>query len=143
MTVSQPSAAASAPSVTARRAALLVGGVAVAVALNAVVAAIAIAAGAPSTYTPLTWPVFGAFTVVPLLLGWFAWSFVARRAKRPARTLGLLSLAVLVLSFVPDVMLLATGFIPGTTTPGVVALMAMHVVVIGVAVAAYTAASRR
>lgn len=45
-------------------------------------------------------------------------------------------------SFVPDVALLASRFIPGTTTAGVLALMTMHLVVIVVAVPAYILASR-
>ncbi|GAA1921925.1 hypothetical protein GCM10009775_12970 [Microbacterium aoyamense] len=128
---------------TGARAGILVATVAVAVALNALVAAIATAAGAPASWAPLTLPVFGAFTVVPLVIGWFAWRFVAQRVRNPRRTMPMLALAVLVLSFIPDIVLLATGFIPGTTTAGVIALMTMHVVVIGTAVAGYTLASRR
>ena len=42
--------------------------------------------------------------------------------------------AFLALSLVPDVLLLATGFIPGTTVAGVVGLMVMHPIVAAAAV---------
>jgi hypothetical protein len=122
------------------QAAILVATVAVAIALNAIVAAIAVAAGAPSTYAPLTFPVFAGCTVVPTVVGWFIWRPIAHRVRQPRRTMPLLALAVLIVSYVPDVLLLVTGFIPDTTPAGVVALMAMHVVVIGSAVVGYTLA---
>jgi hypothetical protein len=125
------------------RIAVLAAAVVVAVAVNAGIAAIAVAAGAPATFSPLTLPVFGAFTVIPIVIGWFVWRALARRLRHPSRTLPVLAVAVLVVSYVPDVVLLATGFIPGTTTTAVVALMAMHIVVIGSAVAGYTLAGRR
>jgi hypothetical protein len=49
---------------------------------------------------------------------------------------------VTVASFVPDVLLLALRFIPGTTVSAVIALMVMHLVVVAVAVPAYMWASR-
>ncbi|RZU11080.1 hypothetical protein EV645_6238 [Kribbella rubisoli] len=45
--------------------------------------------------------------------------------------------AVLVLSMIPDLLLLATGFIPHTSGIAVAGLMLMHVVVTAVAVPAY------
>ena len=45
--------------------------------------------------------------------------------------------AVLVLSFIPDVALLATDSVAGQTTAGVVALMVMHVVTAVIVVTAY------
>src|SRR5262249_9632768 len=111
--------------------------------LNAIIAAIAVAAGSPASFGPLMPPVFGAFTVVPIVVGWFLWRLVAGRVRNPRRTMPLLAAVVLVVSYVPDAILLATGFIPGTTTAGVVGLMAMHVVVLGSAVTGYTLASRR
>lgn len=127
----------------ARAALILTAAVAIAIALNAVVAAVAIATGAPATYGPLTPPAFGLFTALGVAAGWVGWSLVTRRAKDPRRTLSILVPLVTVASFIPDVLLLALGFIPGTTTGAVIALMAMHVVVVAVAVPAYALASRR
>jgi hypothetical protein len=45
--------------------------------------------------------------------------------------------SVLVLSFIPDVALLAIDSVPGQTTAGVVILMVMHIVTAVIAVTAY------
>lgn len=124
------------------RVVVLVGAVAVAVAVNLGIASLAVAGGAPAGYGPLSAPALILFTVVPMALGWFGWQWVRRHAKNPGRTQALLVVVVLLVSFIPDVILAVTGFIPGTTTPGVVALMCAHLVVMGTAVAAYVTADR-
>jgi hypothetical protein len=140
-----------ATSVTARRAesrpalhivAILVVAVLVAVAVNAAVAAVAVAAGASADYGPLTFPAYTLFTVLGIAAGWVGWSLVHRHARSPRRALTVLVPVVALVSLVPDVLLLAFRFIPDTTTPAVVALMLMHIVVIAVAVPAYVLASR-
>lgn len=125
-----------------RAALVLVAAVVVAVALDAVIAAFAIASGAPAAYGPLTLPAFGLFTALGVAAGWAGWSLVSRHAKDPRRTLTIVVPVVTIASFVPDVLLLALGFIPGTTAGAVIALMAMHLVVVAVAVPAYGVASR-
>lgn len=55
-----------------------------------------------------------------------------RRVDRPARTFRRIAAAVLVVSFVPDLALLAVD--ESATIPGVIALMMMHVVVAAIAV---------
>ncbi len=125
-----------------RAAGILIAAVIVAVAVNAAVAAVAIAAGAPSTYGPLTLPAYALFTTLGVAAGWAGWVLVHRRARNPRRTLSLLVPVLTVLSFVPDVLLLVFRFIPGTTTPAVIALMLMHLVVVAVAVPAYALAMR-
>ena len=55
-----------------------------------------------------------------------------RRAERPARTFRRVAAGVLVVSFVPDLALLAVD--EAATVPGVLVLMLMHVVVAAVAV---------
>lgn len=125
-----------------RAAAILTTGVIIAVALNAAVAAIAVAAGAPATYGPLTLPAYTLFTALGVAAGWAGWVLIHRRARDPRSVLRVLVPVVTVLSFVPDVLLLAFRFIPGTTTPAVIALMVMHLVVVAVAIPAFMAASR-
>lgn len=125
-----------------RTAAILITAVIVAVAVNAAIAAVAIAAGAPSTYGPLTLPAYALFTTLGVAAGWAGWVLVHRRAREPRRAIAVLVPVLTVLSFVPDVLLLAFGFIPGTTTPAVIALMLMHLVVVAVAVPAYALAMR-
>lgn len=125
------------------RAAVIVGGAAlIAVALNALVSWVAVSWGAPATYGPLTLPAYGLFTVLGVVGGWVGWTLLRRRAQNPDRMLRLLVPVVTLVSFVPDVLLLAFGFIPGTTTIAVLALMVMHIVVVAVAVPAYVLASR-
>jgi hypothetical protein len=124
------------------RALLLAAAVALAVTLNAVVAALAVAAGAPADYPPLTLPALTTFTALGVIAGWIGWVLIHRMARNPRVVLRVLVPAVVVLSLVPNVVLLATGFIPGTTVVGVVALMVMHVLVAAVAVPAYAYASR-
>ena len=55
-----------------------------------------------------------------------------RRVGRPARTFRRIAVAVLVVSFVPDLALLAID--DAATVPGVIVLVVMHVVVAAVAV---------
>ncbi len=126
-----------------RTALTLAAAVVIAIVANTVVAAVAVATGAPAGYGPLTLPAYGLFTALGVVAGWIGWSTVQRRAHDPRRTLSILVPAVAVASFVPDVLLLAWGFIPGTTTGAVIALMVMHLVVVAVAVPAYAFASRR
>ncbi|GAA2243687.1 DUF6069 family protein [Herbiconiux moechotypicola] len=121
---------------------ILAAAVVAAVAVNTLISAVAAASGAPSDYGPLTFPAFTLFTVIGVVVGWVGWSLVQRRARHPRRVLTVLVPVVVVLSLVPNVLLLAIGFIPGTTVAGVVALMLMHVVVAAVAVPAYALASR-
>lgn len=125
-----------------RRALILAAAVAIAIAANSMVALIAVAAGAPTTYGPLTFPAFSLFTTVGVVAGWIGWSLVRRHARDPRRTLTMVVPIVTVASFVPDVLLLPLRFIPGTTVSAVTALMVMHLVVVAVAVPAYMWASR-
>lgn len=125
-----------------RTALILIAAVIVAVALNALIAMAAIASGAPAQYGPLLPPVYAGLTAVGVVVGWFGWSAIRARARNPRRTLAVLVPVVGILSFVPDIVLLTTGFIPGTTGAAVLALMTMHVATIAVAVPSYVLASR-
>jgi hypothetical protein len=123
-------------------AAVLVGAIVLAVGVNSVIAALAGVLGAPAAYGPLTFPAFTLFTVLGLVAGWIGWVLVHRRASDPRRLLTVLVPVVTLVSLVPDVMLLAFRFIPGTTATAAIALMLMHLVVVAVAVPAYALASR-
>ncbi|GGX03067.1 DUF6069 family protein [Streptomyces lomondensis] len=103
---------------------------------NAVVALLARAAGASHDFEPLTPPAYVPLTVIGVLLGAIGWAIVRRVAKNPAGLLRWLAPVVVVVSFVPDLALLG-GETPGKGALAVGALMAMHVVVSGVAVLAY------
>ena len=108
----------------------------VALAGNAVVAQIAIAAGASEDFQPLTIAAYGFFTVIGVVAGLVGW-LVVRRRDNAAATLRWLVPTVLVVSLVPDVMV---GFSDraGVSWGAVVALMVMHVVVTVAAVATFS-----
>ncbi len=93
----------------------------------------------PAEFQQLTLPVYGFLTVVGAIAGAIGWHLVVARSGNASGALRVLVPTVLVLSLIPDVLLLASGSQPGTTTVGVVALMLMHV---GVAVAAVPAYRR-
>ena len=93
----------------------------------------------PAEFQQLTLPVYGFLTVVGAIAGAIGWHLVVARSGNASGALRVLVPTVLVLSLIPDVVLLASGSQPGTTTAGVVALMLMHV---GVAVAAVPAYRR-
>ena len=120
-----------------RTALLLVAAVAVAGVANSIVAAVAIAAGASGSYAPLMLPVYLAFTVAGVVGGYVGWRIIRSRVSNPARVLRVLVPVVLVLSWVPDVILAITKFIPGTNLTGALALGLMHAVVVAVAVPVY------
>lgn len=123
-----------APAATTRRTVLtLVAAVAVAIVAAEIIALAAIAAGA-TAFPPLMPFVFGPFAAIGVLAGYAGWRIVRRLTAQPRRVLRVLVPVVLLLSFVPDVVLLTAGFIPGTTTTGAVALMLMHLTVAGVVV---------
>lgn len=126
----------------ARTGLILAAAIAIAVALNALVAAVAVGAGAPASFAPLNLPVHGAFAAAGVIAGWAGWRTVHRRAARPGAVLRVLVPAVMLVSFVPDLALMALRFIPDTTTAGALALMAMHLVVLAVALPGYLLASR-
>jgi hypothetical protein len=123
------------PATSARRTAVitLIAAIAVAVIAAQIIALAALAAGA-APFPPLMAYVFGPFAALGVLGGYVGWRIVRRVVPNPRAVLRILVPVVLVLSFVPDLALLITGFIPGTTTTGAIALMLMHLTVAGVVV---------
>ncbi len=91
----------------------------------------------PAEFQQLTLPVYGFLTVVGAIIGAIGWHLIATRSSNATGTLRVLVPTVLVLSLIPDVLLLVSGSQPGTTTAGVLALMLMHVGVAAAAVPAY------
>ncbi|MER6159335.1 DUF6069 family protein [Streptomyces sp. NPDC001868] len=110
---------------------------AIAVAVNAIVAATAHAAGASDDFQPLQLAAYAPLTVFGILAAAAAWAIIRARSARPARLLGILVPAVLIVSLIPDIMVGISDSRPGTGWGAVIALMVMHVVVAAVAVPAY------
>ena len=108
--------------------------------INSVIALLAKAVfDIPDEFQPLTLPVYGFLTVVGAIIGAVVWHLIVARSRNASGVLRVLVPAVVVLSLIPDVMLLVSESQPGTTTAGVLALMLMHV---GTAVAAVPAYRR-
>jgi hypothetical protein len=122
------------------RAALTAGataGVAAAV-VNVTISAVARAAfGVSDDFTPLTPGPIVMWTILAAIIGAAGWRFFVNRSVRSGALINKLVPTVLVLSFIPDVALLATDAMPGTTTAAVLSLMAMHVVTALIVVFAY------
>lgn len=114
----------------------VVGGVVAAIvaasAVNAVIAQLALAAGAPDDFRPLKASSYIFLTAVGVVLGAAGWAVVRKVSKDPQALTRRLVPAVVVVSFVPDFLLFGAG-----GALGVAALLVMHVAVAGVAVAAY------
>lgn len=95
----------------------------------------------PPEFQPLTWGQFIFLTVVGTGLGAIVFAVVARFAKRPIRTFRIISVVALLLSWLPDLGLLAAGDrapYPGTSLSSVGVLMFMHVVAAVVSVGLLT-----
>ncbi|GLW29017.1 DUF6069 family protein [Actinoplanes regularis] len=105
--------------------------------VNTVIALVARVLGAPSEFMQLTLPVYGPLTVIGTLISAIVWREVVNRSADAGRVLRVLVPLVLVLSLIPDIMLLVSKSQPGTTTGGVIALMLMHFGVAAAAVPAY------
>ena len=100
----------------------------VAVAVNGVVSIAAHALGASDDFQQLKAPAFGSLTVLGVLFGTGGWAMIRRWTRRPATVLRLLVPAVLVVSLVPDLLLLSDST-PGSSGLAVGALMVMHLAV--------------
>jgi hypothetical protein len=108
--------------------------IALAAAITALVRAVATV---PSDFAPFKPPAYIALIVVGVVAGAAGWLAVRRRAADPSGVMRSLAPAVVVLSFIPDVLVGVTKFETGTTWAGVGGLMAMHLAVAACAVAAF------
>lgn len=135
MTAAEPTATAARRAPRASAVALLVlAAVVGATAATSLIALAAHALGAGEGFMPLQPQAYLTFTVLGTLAALGGWVLVVRFVRRSTRVLLVLVPALLALSWVPDVVMLVTGFLPGATPVGAAALMAMHAVVAGAAV---------
>src|SRR3954468_10846800 len=98
-----------------RVALLLLAGIVVASAANAIVAAAALAAGSTPGFPPLMPAMLIAFTTLGVAGGYVGWRVVRRLVSNSRRLLTWLVPVALVLSWIPDLVLMFTGFIPGSS----------------------------
>ena len=116
------------------------GAAAGAIAAVANVAVSAIARGpfdASDEFVPLTPGPIVLWTIVGAVIGAIGWRLIVTKKANSRALLAKLVPTVLVLSFLPDLALLATDTMPGQSTTGVVALMVMHVLTAAVVVTGY------
>lgn len=116
-----------------RTAALLGLAVVASAVATTLVAFAALALGADPTFAPLQPQAFLTFATAGTLAALAGWMLVVRFVPRSARLLRVLVPVLVAVSLIPDVVLLLTGFIPGATPTGVLALMLMHPIVAAVA----------
>ncbi len=90
--------------------------------------------GVPATFQPLSTPAVASGTIVGMIGATFVFAWVARAQSDPRRTFVLIATAGLIVSWLPDLAIWATAVFPGTTTTGILSLMALHVVAAGFAV---------
>ncbi len=122
------------------RTALTTGAIAgvIAAVINAVIAAVARSAfDVSDDFQPLTPGPIIMWTILGALIGAAGWRAFVNRGAGSRQLLNKLVPVVVVLSFIPDVLLLATDALPGTSTAAVLSLMAMHVVTAVIVVTAY------
>jgi hypothetical protein len=82
------------------------------------------------------------FTVAGMVGAVVVFGPILRFAGRPVRLFRRVALAVLLVSLVPDVLMLFSGYMPGATVAGVFTLMVEHAVSWAVAVGVLTGSVR-
>ncbi|GAB3917085.1 hypothetical protein GCM10011575_32630 [Microlunatus endophyticus] len=125
-----------------RPAAAMIIGAGAAVVINAGIGQAAQAIGVSPAFPYLTPQVYLPATAVMSLLAAVGWLIIWRLVQRPARVLRILVPALLVVSFVPDLLVALTAA-PGTNDAlGFAALMTMHAVIAGAVSLAMSRAMR-
>jgi len=119
----------------------IIGGVVLAavgaIAVNSLIAWLAIAAGAATPFMPLQPTGVITFTVIGVVAGAIGLAIIRRVSAQPRAVLRVLVPSVVALSLIPDVILLVTGIQPNTSVLGVAALMTMHLVTAVIAVSVF------
>ncbi len=106
---------------------------------NVIIQQIAVAVLNPDpAFLPLTQMPPIIFTVVGVLGAVVVYAVIGRFSRQPVRLFRRVALVALVVSFIPDILMLVTGFNPGTTAANVAVLILMHVVAWGIAVGMLT-----
>ncbi len=139
-TTSATTATSTGRSVVTVRTALSTGAIAgvLAAVVNVAIAAVARNAfDVSDDFQPLTPGPIVMWTILGAIIGAAGWRLFVNKSDGSHALLRKLVPTVLVLSFIPDVALLATDALPGTSTAAVLSLMAMHVVTAVIVVTAY------
>jgi len=90
--------------------------------------------GVPAAFQPLSTPGVASLTIVGMIGATLVFGWIDRTQPDPRRTFVLIATAGLIVSWLPDLAIWATAVFPGTTTTGILSLMALHVVAASMAV---------
>ena len=82
----------------------------------------------PPEFAPLGPLRISIFTVIGVLGGVIVYAILAAKAEHPIRTYQRIGWVVLILSFIPNIAMLFTEFMPGATVTAVLVLILTHVV---------------
>jgi membrane-associated HD superfamily phosphohydrolase len=100
-----------------------------------IVRLIGVAIVRPSPAFPhLAWLPPTVFTILLVICAVLVFTLVARFTKRPYRTYFVISVVVLVLSFIPDAAEPIYALVPGANWPNAILLMVLHVLAWGITV---------
>ena len=113
-----------------------------AVVVNVVIRSVSVALFGLTDFPPLMLGLTILFTVVGVLGAVGVLALVARFSGRPVRLFRRVALVALMITLVPDVLLLVAPSIPGTTVAGVLTLMTEHVAAWAVSVGILTTLTR-
>lgn len=108
----------------------------VALVVNAIIVLATTATGAVEPFQPLDLPRVLFLTAVGAVGATVVYAVIRRRSTHPDRTFAIVAIAVLLVSFIPDLTFVPS--IPGATTPAIAVLMAMHVTTAAISYAVLT-----
>jgi hypothetical protein len=115
----------------------------VAILANAIIWQIAVAILQPDPlFVPLSMPAPIFFTLFGVLGAVIVFALVGRFSQRPIWLFNRIAFVTLLITFIPDVLMLLTGFNPGTMVANVLALMLMHIVAWAITVYMLTTLAR-
>lgn len=92
----------------------------------------------PAGFQPLTTPAVASVTIIGMIAATVVFAWTAQTRPDPNRTFLVIAILGLFLSWLPDLAIWATAVFHGTTTTGILSLMALHVVAAACAVAILT-----
>ncbi len=95
-----------------------------------------------AAFLPLGAGPIGFFTFIGSLGAVIVFALLGRFTRRPIRLFRIVAVVVLVLSLIPDLLMLSQPMFPSTTPTGVVVLMCLHVVVAAICVGMLTTLGR-
>ena len=98
------------------------------------IALVAHAAGVSEDFDPMAPSAYLALAVIGVSLASLSWFAIARRTENPRAILIRLVPAVVLISFIPDLLLGVSQSEPGTTWGAVASLMLMHLAVAAITV---------